>query len=168
MAKAKKVRKKGVKKQTKKECSNATQKFDGKLPPILPEFEWWDNISSGIGSEAKRRFELTFRAYSAAVYAHQDHFAPRTETLLSEPTRKLLKREKEQLLKAFDTECHIVMNSLMGLIETQKPISSGKRLTLFEDYQEWINQLKVLLREALFAEELESQKIEIERLLKSY
>lgn len=159
MEKGKSVRKKRVKKQTKVVCSKSIQNFDGRLPPILPEVQFpYETLSDSIGSHARRRMDLTWRAYSAAVYAHEEHFAERIETLISEPTNKLFKSEKELILNLFDRECFAVLGSVREFLGKGRPIPPAERIALFKDYQAWMKQLKELLREALFAQELESWK----------
>jgi hypothetical protein len=138
------------------EYSKAIQQFDGQLPAILPQLRFPEEILSGVGSGVRRRIELVNRAYSAAVYAHQDRFKPRRESLLSEPTRKLLRSEKEQLLCLFAQECFIVLGDLREIGGMARPIPVAERMALFNDYQAWLNRLKELLREAVFADEPES------------
>lgn len=159
-------------KQTNAKCSQkphkSIKKFNGQLPPILPKLQFPKEIRSGLGTEARRRIELVNRAYSTAVYAHKDQSSLRRETLISEPTTKLFIREKEQLLRLFDAECITVLNSVRGLLERQKPISSERRIALLEDYQSWMKQLKELLKEAIFAKEPESQANKLESFFKKY
>ena len=171
MTKARVVRKKKAKEEAGAETckdSNSIQKFDGQLPPILPKLQWPDELYSHLGSGARRRIELTNRAYSAAVYAHQHHFAQRNESLLSEPTRKLFRSEKEHILRLFAGECIDVLNSVRELGGMARPIPPTDRMALLNDYQAWMKQLKKLLREALFADDPESRNQALIDLFQQY
>lgn len=135
--------------------SKAIQKFDGQLPPILRELRYPEDFLSRLDSGVRRRADLVNRAYSAAVYAHQDLFEPRRESLFSEPTKKLLRSEREQLLLLFGQECFIVLGDLREFGGMARPIPVAERIALFNDYQAWMNRLKELLKEAVFADEPE-------------
>lgn len=135
---------------------NTSQRFDGQLPPILPELQWPDEMKARIGDGALRRLELTQRAYSAAVFVHRDLFVPRLESLVAGFTRKLFTIEKEQLLMLFEKECHAVLGGLREGLPMMRAIPPAERVAFLKDYQAWVRQVKELLREAVFADEAET------------
>jgi len=152
-----------------KSIGDTAERFNGRLPEILPELQWPDELTQKMGKEVVRRFELTNRAYSAAVYAHEDRFAPRSESLLTGgPTKKLLRSEKEQLLTLFERECFAVLGSVREFLWPMRPVPPGQRIVLLNDYQAWVKQVKELLREAVFAEESEVWNQDLLHLFQSH
>jgi hypothetical protein len=158
MARGKRIRKTGREQKVKAEgdaAGDSAERFNGQLPPIMPAMQWPEEFSCRMGKDTLRRLELTNRAYSAAVYAHTDHFAPRLESLLSGFTKKLFRSEKEELLRLFEQECFAALGSVREWLRLMRPIHPTDRIAILKDYQGWGQQVRDLVREAVFAGEPE-------------
>jgi hypothetical protein len=105
------------------------------LPLILPKLRWLDKAPKDLfPPEAKERFYLAYRAYSAAVYAHKN---------------QLPHHRKRKILTAFEMLCTEHLRDIFRVSCMFKGNTPQDRVGFVKEYQSWAKGLKDLLEEAL-------------------